>query len=121
MDPETFKKRTKDFALRIIRLVESLQRSCTGEAISRQLVRSGTSVGANYRAACRARSTKDFIAKLKLVEEECDETMYWLELLVDAKLVKASVLKDLEREAGEILAMIVSSIKTTRSRSNRKS
>jgi four helix bundle protein len=106
--------RTKDFALRVIRLVDSLpaRRSC--DVIGKQLLRSATSVGANYRAACRGRSTAEFLAKLGIVEEEADESEYWMELLMEAEIVKREVLGELHAEAGEIVAMVVASIKTTR-------
>jgi four helix bundle protein len=95
-------------------LVQALPKDMTASVIGRQVLRSGTSVGANYRAACRARSTTDMIAKLKIVEEEADETLYWLELLVEADLVPASRLKPLMEETNEILAMTVASIRTLR-------
>lgn len=82
-------QRTQAFALRIIRLVEALPPGKTGQALGAQLIRSGTSVGANYRAACRAKSKADFVNKLKIVEEECDESLYWMELLVAAELIPA--------------------------------
>jgi len=116
MKPEEFKKRTKALAVRVILLVDSLPESRSTNAIANQLVRSGTSVGANYRAACRAKSRADFISKLGNVEEECDETIYWLELLIEAGKVKASRLSKLIREADEILSMIVASANTARSR-----
>lgn len=117
MDEHEFKERTKNLALRIIRLVDALPSTSSGRAIGNQLVRCGTSVGANYRAACRGRSTVDVISKLGVVEEEADETLYWLELAVDAGLIQADQVRDLIREADEILAMTVASIKTLRSRS----
>ena len=106
--------RTKQLALRVIQLVETLPQSETGRVIGRQLLRCGTSVGANYRAAKRAKSRADMLNKLKIVEEEADETLYWLELLVDANLVAADKLRPLMREVEEVLAMTVSSIKTLR-------
>ena len=114
MEQKDLKKRTKEFALRIIRLVEALPKSRTADIIGRQLLRSGTSVGANYRAACRARSTPEFIAKLGIVEEEADESLFWMELLIEAGIVESGKLEDLMKEADEILAIIVSSIKTAR-------
>jgi four helix bundle protein len=116
MDKEQFIARTKDLAIRIIKLVEALPNSPTGSVIGKQLLRSGTSVGANYRAACRARSTADMIAKLKIVEEEADETLYWLELLVEADIVPETRLASLMAETDEILSMTVASIKTLRKR-----
>ena len=116
MDEKAFKARTKQLALRVIRLVESLPKGMTANVIRRQVLRSATSVGANYRAACRAKSVADMIAKLSIVEEEVDETLYWLELLVEAGLVPETRLSDLMQETDEIVAMIVSSIKTLRQR-----
>ncbi len=105
---------TKSFAWRVIRMVEALPKGRTSEVIGRQLVRSGTSVGANYRAACRAKSPADFISKMGTVEEETDESIFWMELIMESGLMQERLLKDLMREAGEILAIIVSSIKTVR-------
>jgi four helix bundle protein len=116
MNEEQFKKRTKQLALRVIRLVGTLPKNQTGQVIGRQLLRSGTSVGANYRAACRAKSTADMINKLKTVEEEADETLYWLELLVEGSIVPQAKLSDLMTETDEILAMTVASIKTLRTK-----
>jgi len=116
MNREEMKARTKTFALRVIRLVGTLPRSPVADVIGKQLLRAATSVGANYRAACRARSKAEFIAKMGTVEEESDECLYWLELLVEAKLVKHDQVADLMREADEITAIIVSSIQTARSK-----
>ncbi|MBL8848438.1 MAG: four helix bundle protein [Planctomycetaceae bacterium] len=115
MNEAEFKRRTKALALRVVRLVAELPKNATADVIGRQLLRAGTSVGANYRAACRARSTKDMLSKLGIVEEEADEAIYWLELLGDSKIVKASRLSDLIREFNEILAMVVASMRTLRS------
>ncbi len=114
MDEAQFKKRTKDLALRVIRLCEAVPQNQAGQIISKQLLRSATSVGANYRAACRARSIAETIAKLKIVEEEADESLYWMELLVEAKLLPETRLSELMRETNEILAMVVASLKTLR-------
>ncbi len=116
MDANEFKSRTKSFGLRIVKLTEALSKSRTSDVIGRQLLRCGTSVGANYRAACRAKSQADFIAKMKIVEEECDESVYWIELLVESGQVKEHLMSDLLKEAGEIPAMVVASIKTSRAR-----
>ncbi len=116
MDEKAFKVRTKQLALRVIRLVESLPKGMTANVIRRQVLRSATSVGANYRAACRAKSVADMIAKLSIVEEEADETLYWLELLVEAGLMPEARLSNLMQETNEIVAMVVSSIKTLRQR-----
>ncbi len=97
--------RTKTFSLRILELVDHLPRTMSGRAIGNQLVRCGTSVGANYRAACRSRSRAEFAAKLGIVAEEADETVYWLELLRDAKLLTEAKLSELLREANELTAI----------------
>ena len=116
MVKEDLKQRTKQFALRIIKLVEALPKSRTSDVIGRQLLRSGTSVGANYRAACRSRSNADFISKMGIVEEEADESLYWMELLIEANIVDSLKLESLMKEADELLAITVSSIKTARSK-----
>lgn len=110
------KFRTKQFALRVMKLVDALpsRRSC--DVVGKQLLRSGTSVGANYRVACRARSTAEFCAKMGIVEEEADESAYWMELLVEGGVIEEARLKDLLAETDEILAMVVASIKTARSK-----
>ena len=115
---EQFKQRTRQFSLRVIRLVDALPRTRVGDVIGRQLLRSATSVGANYRSACRGRSTSEFVAKLGTVEEEADECVYWLELLADSGLVKSAKLAALLEEANEIVAIIVAAIKSTRRRSS---
>nr|WP_222620641.1 four helix bundle protein [Sphaerospermopsis sp. LEGE 00249] len=114
VNEQQFKTRTKQVALRVIRLVESLPMTKTADVIGKQLLRSATSVGANYRASCRVKSTADLIAKLSIVEEETDETLYWLELLIESGLVEPDKLKNLMQETNEILAMTVASIKTIR-------
>ncbi len=112
MNEQEFKTRTKKLGLRILRLVESLPQKEGARIIGRQLIRSGTSIGANYRAACRGRSRADVIAKLGVVEEEADETLYWLEMLIEGGYVNESKLSALMKETEEILAMTVASIKT---------
>jgi four helix bundle protein len=119
MERNYLKKKTKIFALQTIKLVESLPRGRTADVIGRQLLDAGTSVGANYRAACRARSPADFISKMGIVEEEADETIYWMELLIEAKLVQESDISPLLEEANQILAMTVSSIKTARRKTSK--
>jgi four helix bundle protein len=114
MTREEMKQRTKAFANRIVKLCSALPGSWIAQTLGKQLLRSGTSVGANYRAVCRAKSNADFVNKLRIVEEECDESMFWMELLVENNLVKASLLRDLTKEANEILAIIVASAKTAR-------
>ncbi len=114
MNHENLKKRTKQFALDVIRIVEELPPNRTCNIIGNQLLRAGTSVGANYRAACRAKSTADFISKIGTVEEEADESGYWTELLVDAGKIKLADASFLVKEADELTAIAVSSIKTAR-------
>ena len=114
MTPDEFKKRTKQFGLRIIRLVEALPKTKTAIAIGNQLLRCWTSVGANYRAACRGRSKADFIAKLGIVEEEADESAYWLEMLVEVKVIGPDSVKGLIAEADELTAIMATSRKTAK-------
>ena len=121
MDEKEFKNRTKQVALRVIRVVESLPNSTSAQIIGKQVLRSATSIGANHRAACRGKSTADVIHKLAIVEEEDDESLYWLELLVESNIVPESKLSALMNEISEIVAMIVSSIKTLRSKKDDQS
>lgn len=123
MTENEFKQRTKEIALRVIRVVESLPRTWPAEVIGKQLWRSGTSIGANYRAACRGRSVADVINKLAIVEEEADESLFWIELLIEAEIVPAARLSALSSDIDEIVAMTVAFIKTMRWRkpSNPKS
>ncbi len=114
MNKDDFKLRTRRFALRAIKLVEALPRSRSADVIARQLLRSATSVGANYRAACRARSTAEFLSKMGIVEEEADECVYWLELIADSELLPVNRLQEILDEANQIVAMTVASIKTAR-------
>lgn len=114
MTNSELKIRTKNFALRIIKLVQSLPKSKVGDVIGHQLLRSATSVGANYRAACRARSQADFISKITIVEEEADESCYWLELICEAELIEKEKLKYLMKEADELTAIFTSSGKTAK-------
>ncbi len=111
---DELRDRTKAFALRVITLLNALSHTPVARVIRNQLLRCGTSVGANYRAAKRAKSTADFISKMGTVEEETDESMYWMELLVETGLMKKSRISDLYQEADEILSMVVASIKTAR-------
>jgi four helix bundle protein len=108
------RQRTKSFALRVIQLVGTLPKTQTANIIGRQLLRSGTSVGANYRAARRARSNAEFIAKLGIVEEEIDECAYWLELLHESRQVAHEEVKLLHAEADELTAIIVTSINSAK-------
>ncbi len=116
MDKRVFQQRTKKLAVRIIKMSEVLPKSWAAEVIGKQIVRCASSVGSNYRAACRAKSTADMINKLKIVEEEADETLFWLEPLVESKLMAESSVKELAKETDEILAMTVASINTLRGR-----
>ena len=116
MTENEFKARTKHIALRLIRLIETLPGSVISQTIAKQLLRSGTSVGANYRAACRGKSRQDVIHKLSIVEEEADECLYWIELLIDVGLANAGRVHDLASDINSVLAMTVASIKTMRIR-----
>lgn len=112
MNSIEFQDKTKRLGLHVIRFVEILPQNYTSRVIVNQILRCALSVGANYRAVCRAKSDKDFINKMKIVEEECDETIYWLEIIEESGLAKIEVVTPLKREAKEILAMIVASINT---------
>ena len=111
---DDLRKRLQLFAIRILKLVEKLPNTFAGKVIAGQISRSGTSPGANYRAARLGKSTKDFINKLKIVEEELDETLYWLEIITIQKMINPELLEDLMKENQELLAIIISSIKTSR-------
>ncbi|PYP13940.1 MAG: four helix bundle protein [Gemmatimonadetes bacterium] len=106
--------RTKAFAIAVLRVVDALPRGRTAEVLGKQLMRAGTSVGANYRTACRARSRREFVAKMGIVEEEADESQFWLELMIEHGMLDASRVGSLRHEAGEIVAIAVSSIRTAR-------
>lgn len=110
------KARTKQFALRIIKLFRSLPKSPDAQVIGKQILRSGTSVGAQYREACRSRSSSEFISKMSSSLQELDETAYWLELLVEGGFVKAEKLAELQDETEQLIAIFVSSIRTTKSK-----
>jgi four helix bundle protein len=120
MNEQQFKNRTKQLGVRIIRMVDALPQSRSADVIGRQMLRSATSVGANYRAACRAKSPADMLNKLKIVEEEADETLFWQELLIESDLVPQARLAELMIETDEILAMTIASIKTLRSRNSKQ-
>ena len=109
------KQRTKAYAIRIVSLVDALPNTRICSRLGQQLLDAGTSVGANYRAACRAKSLADFINKLRIVEEECDESLYWMEIMIETEQIKASRVQDLMNEGGQILAIVVASAKTARS------
>ncbi len=109
MNEEELKKRTKRFGLRVMKLVAALPKTSQGRAVGGQLVRAGTSVGANYRAACRARSRAEFTARLSVVEEEADESAYWLEMIIEGELMGANLVTSLLSEANELVAIMTSS------------
>jgi four helix bundle protein len=117
MKHEDFSQRTKEFALRIIKLVSSLPRTREANVIGYQIMKSGTSIGANYREAKRARSQADFVSKIGVCEQESDETIYWLELLSESGIVPAMRLKGLIDEASQLLAIFITSSKTAKRRS----
>ncbi|HLR07528.1 MAG TPA: four helix bundle protein [Pyrinomonadaceae bacterium] len=112
MTEDDLKRRTKQFALRILKLVAALPKTIAGRTIGGQLARSGTSVAANYRAACRARSKAEFISRLGVVEEEADESALWLELIIEGELIKKELVEALWAEADEIVAIMTSSRKS---------
>ncbi len=106
------KAQTKQFALRVMKMVDALPRTIQGRAIAKQIIRSATSVAANYRAACRARSRAEFIAKIGIVEEEADESCFWLELIIDSGLLNEDRIRPLLSEAGELVAIMAASSKS---------
>lgn len=114
MDSNQLKIRTKNFALKIIELFRKLPDTREAKLIGGQLFRAGTSVAANYRSACRGRSKADFIAKMGIVLEEADESMFWLELLIESKIICGNEVKDLLNESNELISIFVSSIKTAK-------
>ncbi len=118
MDEKELKDRTKSFALRVMKLVSSLPKTLMAQVIGRQLAKSGTSVGANYRSACRARSKAEFTAKLGIVEEEADESAFWMEIIIESSMLKGDKsIQPLLNEANELVAIMVESRKTVRTRS----
>jgi len=116
MTTAELKDRTKKFALTIIKLCNEIPSSKSGDVISNQIIRSGTSVGANYRAAIRSRSKAEFISKLNIVQEEADETLYWLELLMETKLIDEKNLTAIMKEANELVSIFTSSLKTLKNK-----
>jgi four helix bundle protein len=112
--PAELKNRTKRFALQVIRMCRSLPRSYEGPVIARQLLRSSTSVGANYRSVCRARSSADFISKLGIVLEEADESLFWLELLIESGAAPPDKVTPLLKEANELVSIFVASLRTAK-------
>ncbi|OGO29550.1 MAG: four helix bundle protein [Chloroflexi bacterium RBG_16_54_18] len=120
MDAEELKKRTKSFGIRVIKLVEALPNSNTARIIGNQLLRSGTSIGANYHSALRARSKTDFISKIGIVIEETDESLYWMEILAEINLVSKERLSELMQEANELTSIFITTVKSTRENMTRK-
>jgi len=119
MDKFELQNRTKHLAIRVIIFTRKIQQSPEGKVISNQIIRAGTSVASNYRAACRAKSPKDFISKMGIVEEECDETVFWLEIIDELELsAEIEELKSIMKEANEILSITVASIKTVKKKLN---
>jgi four helix bundle protein len=112
VNPEELKKRTQAFALRVMNLVDALPKTTNGRAMGGQLARSGTSVGSNYRATCRARSRAEFTARIGIVEEEADESAFWLELIIDGKLLPEAKVSSLLQEANELTAIRAASRKS---------
>jgi four helix bundle protein len=121
MTKDELKSRTKALALRVMKMVEHLPSTVQGRTIGAQIMRSATSVAANYRAACRARSHPEFIAKLGIVLEEIDETMLWLELIIEGGLLPATRVQPLLKESDELTAIIFSAQRSARKRANAKS
>jgi four helix bundle protein len=117
MSDRAFQKRTFDFGIRCVRLVETLPKSMAVQTTGKQLLRAATSVGANYRAAVRGRSRPDFLSRMGIVEEECDEALYWLDVLIELGFVSQQRAEPLRDEANEIIAITVASIKTARKNS----
>ena len=118
MDREELRKRTKTFALRIINLVAALPRNRAGDVLGRQVLKSGTSIGANYREALRASSRKHFLSTIRIVVREADETLYWLELLAESGTIKSDRLANLVKECGELLAIFAKTARSTRRHSS---
>ena len=114
MTKDEMRRRTKAYANRVVKLCEALPNKWVARTLGSQLLRCGTSVGANYRAVCRAKSRPDFLNKLRIVEEECDESLFWMELLIENDIIKARRLSNLMAEANELLAIVVASAKTAR-------
>lgn len=114
MTSDELKQRTKTFALRVIRLVENLPNNMTGKVLGNQLIRSATSVGANYRAACRSRSKQEFVSRIKVVEEESDESLFWLELIMEKNIFKLEKINGLIKEEDELTAIFTSTNKTAK-------
>ena len=121
MTPEELKKRTKEFALRCMKLADALPRTRSGNIVAAQLIRSATSVGANYRATCRARSDPDFISKMGITLEEADESVYWMEIIVESKMQSEKRVSALLKESNELVSIFVASLNTVQKRFRKKS
>ncbi len=119
MTPAELRDRTKAFALRVVKLYRSLPRTTDAQVIGKQLLRCGTAVAANYRASCRARSRAEFAARIGVVVEEADETGFWMEMLVDAEIVKIALLTDLLRESKELTAIFTATLRSVRKTKSR--
>ena len=120
MNREELKARTKAFAVRVVKMTESLPKTRAANIVARQVIRSATSVGANYRAACRGRSHREFTAKIGVVAEEADESLYWLEILVETGLMSKAKLENLTKEADELTAIFTAASHTARKNRDRK-
>ena len=120
MTNDQLKNRTKHFSLTVLNLIEKMPNSMSTRVVINQIAKSATSVGANYRAVCRARSDREFVAKLNIVLEEADETQFWLEIIEEMKWISQSELNDLQKEANELVAIFVSTLKTVNNRLNNK-
>ncbi|MGE0608200.1 MAG: four helix bundle protein [Pirellulales bacterium] len=118
MNEADLKQRTKEFALRIMKMAKALPKDIAGEVVAKQIMRAATSVAANYRSACRAKSKKDFVAKLGIVEEEADETLFWLEIIADSEMLSATRVQLLLGEADELVRIVTASRKTASQRLN---
>ena len=116
MTTDELKLRTKNFSLMVINLVESLPNSISARVIANQIVKSGTSVGANYRAVCRARSDREFVSKMNIVLEEADETLFWIEIIIAKQWMSKPDLETIWKEGNELTAIFVSSLKTVNDR-----
>ena len=119
MDKKIFQEKTMNLAVRILRMVESMPQTNVANVLGKQIIRSSTSVGANYRAACRAKSPRDFINNLKIVEEEADETLFWLEMIEKSGIITIGKLDNLKLETNQVVSMVVSSLKTLKTQKKR--
>src|SRR3989304_1628511 len=121
MNKVQLQNRTKNFAIRVFKMVEKLPKSRGIEVIANQLIKASTSIAANYRAVCRAKSKADFINKLKIVEEESDESLFWLEFIESLELIQKKLLEDLIKEANELVSIFTAALKTSKTNHKFKS